>query len=373
MTLKQARLKQTLEALLTGTDIKINGGRPWDLQVHDPRFYNRVLGGGSLALGESYMDQWWDCAALDQLFFRVFKAGINRKVVPFGDKINILVARVINWQNTARAFRVGKRHYDIGNDLYIKMLDKRLVYSCAYWKNAQTLDEAQEAKLELICKKLALAPGMTVLDIGCGWGSFAKYAAERYQVEVVGITISKEQVTLAQELCHGLPVQILLQDYRAIQGQFDRIVSIGMVEHVGHKNYRTFFGVVHRVLRDQGLLLLQTIGGNRTVFKTDPWTDKYIFPGGMIPSMHQLGKATEQLLVIEDWHNLGTDYAPTLLAWYKNFTTHWSTLRATYGDRFYRMWTYYLLSSAGLMHARGVHPWQIVFSKNREVAYHSIR
>jgi len=373
MTRSQARMQQTLAALLTGTDIQINGDRPWDLQVHNPRFYRRVLGGGSLALGESYMEQWWDCAALDQLVYRLLQAGINRKVITLVDKMNALLAMVINWQNKARAFHIGEKHYNIGNDLYTKMLDKRMVYSCAYWKHAQTLDEAQEAKLELVCKKIALAPGMTVLDIGCGWGSFAKYAAERYQAEVVGMTVSTEQVALARELCYGLPITILLQDYRAIQGQFDRIVTIGMLEHVGHKNYRLFFEIVQRALRDEGLLLVQTMGSNRTVFKGDPWIDTYIFPGGMIPSMRQLGTATEQLFVMEDWQNLGTDYATTLLAWHKNFTTHWPTLRETYDERFYRMWTYYLLSCAGLMQARGVHPWQIVFSKHRGITYHSIR
>jgi cyclopropane-fatty-acyl-phospholipid synthase len=373
MTREQDRMRQTLEALLTGTDIKINGDRPWDIQVHDPRFYGRVVGGGSLALGESYMDAWWDCTALDQFIYKLLKAGINKKVITLADKMNVLLAVVFNWQNTRRAFRVGEKHYDIGNDLYVKMLDKRMVYSCAYWKNAQTLDEAQEAKLELVCKKLALEPGMTVLDIGCGWGSFAKYAAERYQVEVVGVTVSKEQVALAQELCRGLPIKILLQDYRAIQGQFDRIVSIGMFEHVGHKNYRTYFETAHRILRDQGLCLVQSMGGSRTVYKCEPWMDKYIFPNGMIPSLRQIGKATEQLFVLEDWQNLGTDYAKTLFAWRDNFTTHWPTLRETYDDRFYRMWIYYLLSCAGMMLARGLNPWQIVFSKNRSVTYHGVR
>lgn len=373
MTRRQAGMKRTLQALLTGTDIHINGDRPWDLHVQDPRFYGRALGGGSLALGESYMERWWDCAALDQLVYRLFKAGINRQVITVVDKMHALLALVINWQTQARAFNIGEKHYNVGNDLYIKMLDARMVYSCAYWRHARTLEEAQAAKLELVCQKLALAPGMTVLDIGCGWGSFAHYAAEHYQVEVVGITVSTEQVALARERCQGLPITILLQDYRAIQGQFDRIVTLGMLEHVGHKNYRTFFDIVHRALRDEGLVLVQTMGGNRTVFKGDPWLDKYIFPDGMIPSLRQIGTATEQLFILEDLHNLGTDYMHTLRAWHQNFTTYWPSLRETYDDRFYRMWTYYLLSCAGLMQARYVHPWQLVFSKNRGITYHSSR
>lgn len=366
-------MKSTLEALLQGTDIEMNGNRPWDIQVHNPKFYRRVLGGGSLALGESYMDQWWDCEALDQLIYRLFKAGINAKVIPLRDKLNALFAMVKNWQTRSRAFNIGEKHYDIGNDLYEKMLDKRMVYSCAYWKDAETLDEAQEAKLELICQKIGLEAGMKVLDIGCGWGSFAKYAAEQYKVEVVGLTVSKAQADLAKERCQGLPISILLQDYRNLTGTFDRIVSLGMIEHVGHKNYRRYFEIVHRALQDQGLFLLQTIGGNKTVYKTEPWIHKYIFPDSMIPSLRQLGTATENLLRLEDWHNLGLDYAKTLLAWHTNFIENWETLRAAYDERFYRMWTFYLLSCAGLMQARQVHPWQIVFSKQRDIAYQSIR
>jgi cyclopropane-fatty-acyl-phospholipid synthase len=366
-------MKQTFEALLTGTDIKINGDRPWDIQVHDSRFFRRVLGGGSLALGESYMDQWWDCEALDQLVCRIFKAGLNTKVITYREMINATIAIIVNWQNKTRAFNIGEKHYDIGNDLYRIMLDKRMVYSCAYWKNAQSLEEAQEAKLELICQKIELEPDMKVLDVGCGWGSFARYAAEKYKVTVVGITVSKEQAELARELCQGLPIDILLQDYRVINSKFDRIVAIGMIEHVGYKNYRSFFEIMHRSLHDRGHLFLQTIGGNKSGRKNEPWIDKYIFPGSVIPSISQLGKASEGFLTMEDWHNLGTNYDKTLLAWHKNFTENWYSLKERYDERFYRMWNFYLLSCAGLMRARNVHPWQIVFSKNRHTSYQSIR
>lgn len=366
-------MQSALEALLKGTDIEINGDRPWDIKVHNPNFYRRVLGGGSLALGESYMDHWWDCEALDQMIYRLFKADINIKVIPWHDKVKALVAMCINWQTRARAFNIGEKHYDVGNDLFEKMLDTRMVYSCAYWKDAETIDEAQEAKLELICQKLGLEADMQVLDIGCGWGSFAQYAAEKYKVEVVGITVSKEQAALAQERCQGLPIRILLQDYRNLQGTFDRIVSLGMIEHVGHKNYRRYFEIAHQRLRPQGLFLLQTIGGNKTVYKAEPWIHKYIFPDGMIPSIQQLGQAMERLFFLEDWHNLGLDYVKTLLAWHANFTTHWETLRTAYDERFYRMWTFYLLSCAGSMQARQIHPWQLVLSKKRDSAYHSIR
>jgi cyclopropane-fatty-acyl-phospholipid synthase len=244
------------------------------------------------------------------------------------------------------------------------MLDTRMVYSCGYWKNATTLDAAQEAKLDLICKKIGLKKGMRVLDIGCGWGSFAKFAAERFKVSVVGVTVSKEQVTLAREFCKDLPVEIRLQDYRKMKESFDRIVSVGMFEHVGYKNYRTFFQVAHRCLKDGGLFLLHTIGGNFSVKGTDPWINKYIFPNSMLPSVAQISAAIESRFILEDWHGFGTDYDKTLMTWMQNFNTHWAELKQQHSERFYRMWKYYLLSSAGSFRARRNQLWQIVLSKH---------
>ncbi|MDH7528362.1 MAG: cyclopropane fatty acyl phospholipid synthase, partial [Ignavibacteria bacterium] len=254
------------------------------------------------------------------------------------------------------------------------MLDKRMNYSCAYWKDATNLDEAQENKLELICKKLYLKPGMRVLDIGCGWGAFAKYAAEKYGVEVVGITVSKEQLKLAKELCDGLPVEIRLQDYREVNEKFDRIVSIGMFEHVGYKNYREYFKIAAKNLKDDGIFLLHTIGSNISTKSTDAWTHKYIFPNGMLPSLAQISKTVENLFVIEDVHNFGADYDKTLMAWYNNFKNNWHKLKDKYGERFYRMWEYFLLSCAGAFRARKNQLWQIVLSKKGILGgYSSIR
>lgn len=254
------------------------------------------------------------------------------------------------------------------------MLDKRMVYSCGYWKDANTLDQAQEAKLDLICKKISLRPGMKILDIGCGWGSFAKYAAEKYKVKVVGITISKEQAKFAKEVCKGLPVDIRIQDYRSIHEKFDRIVSVGMFEHVGVKNYRTFMGVVYKCLDKKGLFLLHTIGSDLSQATADPWILKYIFPNGMIPSIKQVAKSVEGLFVMEDWHNFGQYYDNTTMAWFKNFDKYWPKLKKAYGERFYRMWKYYLLLGAGDFRARKNQLWQIVFSKEGvKGGYESIR
>jgi cyclopropane-fatty-acyl-phospholipid synthase len=344
--------------------VQVNGDRPWDVRVHDERLYSRVLGGGSLALGESYMDGWWDAPKLDEFLYKVLSAHLERAVVSSGLIWNAIKARLVNEGAKRFAFDVGEAHYDLGNDLYNAMLDKRLVYTCGYWKDAKNLDEAQEAKLDLVCRKIGLKAGQRVLDIGCGWGSFAKFAAEKYGAHVVGVTISKEQAELARELCKGLPVEIRLQDYRDVNEQFDHIISLGMFEHVGPKNYRTYMEVAHRCLKDGGLFLLHSIGNNKSVAMGEPWVSKYIFPHGVLPSIAQIGKAMEGKFVMEDWHNFGPYYDKTLMAWFENFDRAWPQLKEKYGDRFYRMWKYYLLSCAAAFRARHIQLWQIVLSKD---------
>jgi cyclopropane-fatty-acyl-phospholipid synthase len=355
-------LRHRIERLLAMADVEIDGTRPWDIQVHDDALYARVLAEGALGLGESYMDGWWDCERLDELFHRVLAAELDARVQPMAEVWSVLKAKLFNLQKRSRAFQIGKRHYDIGNELYRRMLDSRMIYSCGYWKDAATLDEAQEAKLELVCRKLDLRPGMRVLDIGCGWGGTAKYAAERYGVEVVGITVSEEQAKYARELCRGLPVEIRLQDYRDLDESFDRVLSLGMFEHVGYKNYRTYVSVVRRCLGDDGLFLLHTIGGNRSAVRTDPWIARYIFPNSMLPSAKQIAAAIEGIFVLEDWHNFGADYDRTLMCWFRNFDESWPALKDRYDERFYRMWKYYLLSCAGSFRARRIQLWQIVLS-----------
>ena len=370
------KYRSLVKQLLSLANVEVNGSNPWDIQVHDERFYKRAVTEVELGLGESYLDGWWDVEKLDEMIFRVIRADLQNKI-----KHNLKVALqlsgfyFINMQARRRAFIIGEKHYDLGNNLFQNMLDKRMNYSCAYWKDADTLDKAQENKLELICKKLYLKPGMKVLDIGCGWGAFGKYAAEKYGVDVIGITVSKEQVTLGRELCKGLPVEFRLQDYRDVNEKFDRIVSVGMIEHVGHKNYKDYFKIAERNLIDDGLFLLHTIGEVRSVNKTDAWTHKYIFPNGMQPSIAQLAGAVEDVFVIEDLHNFGADYDKTLMAWYNNFNDNWNALKDNYNERFHRMWKYFLLSSAGAFRARSKNQlWQIILSKNGILnGYNSIR
>lgn len=367
--------RRTLQDLLDQVGVEINGNRPWDPQVHDDRLYERVLRGGSLAVGEAYMDGWWECEALDRLFYRVLRARLDT-VVGWSWRYlwNVAKTFVLNPQSPSRAYEVGEAHYDRGNDLFERMLDDRMVYSCGYWRDAQTVDEAQEAKLDLICRKLSLEPGMRVLDIGCGWGSFAEYAAEEYGVEVVGLTVSEEQARRARERCRDLPVEIRLQDYREVDERFDRVVSIGMFEHVGAQNHRTYMEVVRRCLDDDGVSMLHTIGNHETGVATDPWIEKYIFPNGLIPSMQQIVDAAEDLFVVEDWHNFGPDYDRTLMAWADNFETHWPEIADDYSERFYRMWRYYLYQCAGGFRARRNQLWQIVLSpKGVDGRYESVR
>jgi cyclopropane-fatty-acyl-phospholipid synthase len=351
-----------VEELLRVADVTIGGGRPWDIEVHDKRVYTRVLLEGSLGLGESYVDGWWDTERLDELCYRLLTSGLDTRVRPWTELLRGLSARILNLQTPSRALEVGRRHYDIGNDLYAAMLDSRMIYSCGHWLNASTLDEAQESKLDLVFQKLLLEPGMRVLDIGCGWGGAAKFAAERYGVSVVGITISQRQLEVARTLCEDVDVEILFEDYREIEGSFDRIFSIGMFEHVGRKNYKRFFDVVRRLLKDDGLFLLHTIGGNRSVVGTDPWIGRYIFPNSMLPSAAQITAAAEGDFVLEDWHAFGPDYDRTLMAWYDNFVDAWPTLEHSYDERFFRMWKYYLLSCAGSFRARKNQVWQILLS-----------
>ena len=356
------RAHARVEELLNLAGVRIGGDAPTDIRVHDPHLYTRVLAHGSLGLGEAYMDGWWDTDDLDGFLFRLLDTRLDERVGGLDDAWLYVKSRLLNLQRGRRAYEVGERHYDLGNDLFQAMLGKRLVYSCGYWKDARDLDEAQEAKLELIFRKLGLEPGMRVLDIGCGWGEALKLAAERYGVSGVGVTVSQEQADYARELCRGLPVEIRLADYRTLDETFDRVFSIGMFEHVGVKNYRTYFEVARRCTAEDGLFVLHCIGSNVSSNHTDPWIAKYIFPNSMIPSAEQIANASEGIFVTEDWHNFGADYDRTLMAWRANFDRAWPTLEARYGERFRRMWRFYLSASAAVFRARRDQLWQLVMS-----------
>lgn len=372
---------RTLQTLITKVlaeaDITINGTRPWDLQVYNYELYRRVVTDGNLGFGEAYMDGWWDSDQVDELISRMLRGRVPEKIFQRLN-LNIIGRTLRRYLQSAgrrqRAFEVGKRHYDLSNDLFYAMLDRRMVYTCGYWPNARTLDEAQESKLDLVCRKIQLTAGMRVLDIGGGWGSFAKFAAERYGADVVNITVSKEQVSLANELCRGLPVENRLQDYRDEDEKFDAIASLGMFEHVGPRYYSTYFDVVDRCLKDDGLFLLHTIGSSTSWGAANSWVNKYIFPNSALPTARVVTAAVHGKFVIEDWHNFGADYDTTLMAWHANIERAWPKLGAMYDERFHRLWRYYLLSSAGAFRARHLQLWQIVLSRRGVPGgYRSIR
>jgi cyclopropane-fatty-acyl-phospholipid synthase len=354
---------ELVREILQGAGITVGGDAPWDVHIKDERFYTRAFRDGTLGVGEAYVDGWWECEALDQMMERVLRARLDKVVRESWVLVAQAVrARLFNLQVT-RAFEVGQRHYDIGNDLYQEMLDPRMVYTCAYWKDATDLDAAQEAKLDLVCRKVGLRSGMRVLDLGCGWGGFAGFAAERYGVSVVGMTVSKEQVAWAKEKYAHLPVDVRLDDYRNATGTYDAVVSIGLMEHVGPKNYRGYMELVDRCLVPDGVAFVHTIAGLQPRATMEPWFDKYIFPNAVLPTLGQLANAMDALMVPEDVHNIGEHYVPTLMAWWQRFDAAWPQLRARYGEPFYRMWKYYLLSSAAAFRARKHQLYQIVMTR----------
>ena len=360
----RSSIERWVSQKLAKVGITINGSNPWDPQIHNNALWKRVLRQGSLGLGEAYVDGWWDCEQVDEFISRAISARLDEQITGRWMMFrHWLAATFMNRQSETRAYQVGEQHYDAGNDLYQAMLDPTMSYSCGYWHQAKDLHQAQLNKLRLICKKANLQKGESVLEIGCGWGSFAELAAREYGVSVTGITISKEQKKFADERCKGLPVEIALKDYRKLEGQYDKLVSIGMFEHVGPKNYNTYMQTAHRLMKDDGIFVLHTIGNARTLKATDPWIDKYIFPNGVIPSLTQISDAVEPYFVIEDVHNFGLDYATTLMAWHDNFVAAWPELKAQYSERFYRMWVYYLKVCAGAFRSRSLQLYQLVLRK----------
>jgi cyclopropane-fatty-acyl-phospholipid synthase len=361
-----SKFEQWAEHLLQPADIHLNGHRPWDLNIHHPQTLERIFLTGSLGLGESYMDGWWDCEQLDGFFERVLRHGLDRQVQSVHPVVHFLRSRLINPQSARRAWAVGREHYDLDQTLFQHMLDPYLCYSCGYWAHASTLAQAQEAKLELVCRKLQLKPGMTLLDIGCGWGSLMRYAARHHGVQCVGLTISREQALAGERMDHDLPIRYELLDYRAFnrdgRQRFDRVASIGMFEHVGLHNHHDYFLAARRSLKSDGLFLLHSIGKNQSNTPIDPWIESYIFPNGELPSLQELTRAVEPEWVVEDLHNFGADYDLTLMAWHERFVQAWPMIQPRQSERFYRMWRYYLLSCAGTFRARVNQLWQLVLS-----------
>lgn len=363
----RSAFQKRLTAALARAGVTLDGPEEWDPQVRDHRLFDRLSRAGMVGLGDAYVDGWWECRAIDQLFDRALRADVPAefRMLP-AVFVNQARERLLNLQTRRRAGWNGRAHYNLGNDLFEAMLDRRLTYSCAFWGEGDDLHAAQERKLELVCRKLGLGPGMRVLDVGCGWGSFVGYAAERHGCSCVGITISEEQASYATARYARLPVEVRVQDYRDVSERFDRVVSIGMFEHVGPKNYAAYFRAVKRSLREDGLALIHFFATQRPwpnrVDSEVLWITRRIFPGIVVPTLGQVGRAIDSKFVLEDLHNFGRHYDPTLLAWVSNFKANWETIRANYDERFYRMWRYYLLSCAGAFRSRKYQVWQLVLS-----------
>ena len=356
--------KEIVTALLMDAGIQVNGYNPYDIQVHNEKFYDRALSLKNLGMGEAYMEEWWECERLDQFVGRLLSAGLVEKIRGSWKLfLPVLKALVFNLQSLGRSRIIADRHYNLDNELFFSFLDPYIQYSCAYFKETQDLKQAQLNKMDLIIAKLQLGPSDHVLDIGFGWGGLARYMAEKVGCHITGVNVADEQINYARESLKHLPIDIVNCDFREIRGKFDKIVSVGMFEHVGYKNYRTFMRVVDRSLKNDGVFLLHTIGSNSSQINTDNWINKYIFPNGMLPSIAQIARSAEGMFMIEDLHNLGPHYDKTLMAWNSNFQNSWSELSRRYDDKFKRMWEYYLLSCAGAFRSRYNQLWQIVFTK----------
>lgn len=374
--------KKYISHFLEGAGIELNGNRSYDMQIVDPRIYNEFLFfQPTLKMGEAYVKGWWDCEKLDQFFFKICRHYHDKHISTNpGSYLTYLKNKFFNSQTKIRSKKVAEIHYNLGNDLYKAMLGDSMAYTCGYWKNTNSLDQAQYNKFDLICRKINLQRGDNVLELGCGWGSFAKFAAETYGCKVAAVNISSEQVRYGRESCARLPVTFHLCDYRDTKTYnpnnilFDKVVSVGLCEHVGPKNYQNFMQIANKNLKKDGLFLLHTIGKNVSDYYVDPWIDKYIFPNGMLPSLAQLAFAWENVFVLEDLHNISADYDKTLMAWHHNFIENWPSLREAYGEAFYRLWNYYLLSCAGAFRARGMQLWQMVLSPHGVLGgYESVR
>jgi cyclopropane-fatty-acyl-phospholipid synthase len=344
-------------------DVRLDGGRAWDFDVRDDRFYHTVLLKGSLGLGESYVDGWWTCRDLEELIYRLLRSGVERHNRYRPSTLWLAgLARLTNRQTRRRGMKVAEEHYNLGDRVF-SFLGHYKNYSCGYFEGTDDLDVAQRLKLELLCRKLNLQPGERLLDVGGGWGEFARYAAKHYGVEVVSINIADDQIRFAREYCAGHPVKIVKCDYRDATGTYDKIAAIAMLPHVGPRNYREFMQVMHDRLTPNGTLLIECTGGNQSRAYCEPWTNKCIFSGGTIPSLKQLGEAMERLFVLEDLHNFAPSYVHTLRGWHANFQKAWPEMASGASESFRRTFEYFFLSCAAAFRARDLQYWHLVLTK----------
>lgn len=353
--------------------------------VHDQRFFLRALAEGDIGIGESYMAGEWstpDLVSLARVMLRNLtllegSGGLARAL----HRLTGGLMRRLRDNSLDGSRDHIRRHYDLGNDFFRLFLDAHLMYSCAFYQSAgDTLEQAQEQKLDRICQRLRLTPGDHVLEIGTGWGGFAAWAATRYGCRVTTTTISAEQYRYARDLVSRLGeasarIELLQQDYRRLSGQFDKIVSIEMFEAVGLNHYDDYFGAVDRLLKPHGTMLLQTITVDdqwfpRYVGQPD-WIEKYIFPGGQLASVGEILKSLARCTQLSMYHaeNIGTHYARTLHSWRERFQRRLADVKAMgFDDQFVRMWDLYLAYCEAAFVERHIGDFQLLLGKTRLAA-----
>ena len=331
-----------VERVFAASDIAIDGSKPWDIRVTDNRFFRAVVTQGSLGLGEAYMNGWWKCEDLEELAYRLMRSGIYKISLwmPIYLVANIHDA-AINQQSKEKSLRVAERHYAMGNDIFLSFLGKYKNYSCGYFSDTDNLDQAQLQKLEKICRLLDLKPGDRVLDVGGGWGEFARYAATKYGCYVTSVNITDEQIKFAVEYCKGTSVDIRKCDYRDITGRYDKIAVIAMLTHVGPKNYRKFMEVADRCLEPGGMMLIESVGGHKSRKNCEAWINRYIFPGGVVPSLKQFDTAMAGRFSRKETDEFGGFYVHTLRAWNRNLMQAWPDHLRKYDERVRLMFEYF--------------------------------
>jgi len=314
-----------------------------------------------------------DIYDLLDLFTRNIGWGNRHPLINFSDFVYRLTWVFRRYNPKGRSLQNVAHHYDLSDAFYDLFLDDQRQYSCAYYKSPDdTLEQAQKQKMAHIAAKLVLQPGQKILDIGCGWGGLARYLAKQVDVNVTGVTLSRNQLAYAKEVAADLKmtekVDYRLTDYRDITEQFDRIVSVGMFEHVGVPHYDAFFKKVKATLTDEGVALLHTIGSADRPSATNPWIQKYIFPGGYIPPLSQIMPAIERAgLFVTDVEVLRLHYAETLRAWRRRFHEKLDVVQEIYDERFIRMWDFYLAASETSFRNSGLVVFQIQLSKKQDV------
>ena len=341
-----------------------------EIIIKNDIFFNKLLDRGELGLAESYMDGDWESNDLGNLLKKLmFYQDILESKAKY-QTINFLYLKIFstyesffNTNTLIKSPENIQKHYDVGNDLYNKMLGTTMQYTCAYFnKDDMTLDEAQESKMDLIAKKLDLKEGMDVIDIGCGFGSMANYLAKKYKVKVTGVTLSPEQKNFSDEYFGNENVSIEVKDYRLVRGKFDRVYSVGMFEHIGSKNYKEYFDKCYDLLKDDGIMFCHTMGISRPNYhQNEYFASKYIFPEGELPDMLNLTEGYSEKWRLEDFQNIGISYSKTFDAWRENIG-NWETLEG-YDERFKRMWEYYLHLFAENFRCQNFLLFQNVFTK----------